>query len=140
MPASIKLDVSSLVGGLDALLPFLDTEIKIALAEAALEVENQAKEVHEYTDRTQHLTQSIGGTPVSGQFLTGYSVDITAGGGEVLYAGAIEFGRPNTVIDTQSRAFWGYRFMRDALDAKEDSFNTKISEAVELAILKAGLG
>lgn len=129
---NVTIDISAIMKAADAAGPALDRHIGAALETAATGIADRARQVHDYEDRTQLLTNSIQAGPVSGNvFDEGISLDVFAGGlGGVDYARYIEEG---TVYITPRM------FLENALEHQLGDSVVRVETAIERAIKEVGL-
>lgn len=133
---SITIDADDLLRATSEVMPLLEEYVKDALHQGVVDVASWAAAPanHDYQDRTEFLSGSIGGSLPTGSLAgNDLSVDFVAGGQQVYYAKYIEFGTRHI------RPGVGYRFMRNAVDAKAAEVADSVQAAVERAIFEAGL-
>lgn len=131
MSVVATLDVREVMAAFDALPSLLDRHAGQAMADAAVEIADGAKDDHDYVDRTQHLTQSIQPGEVTGSLAGTMSVDVTAGGtAGVDYAIYIEEG---------TRHIRPRRFLAMSLERNLDSAALRLETGIGEAFREAGL-
>ena len=95
----VEIDISDLVEALDAVEPALDRELPRGLDLGADVVAAQAKDVHDYVDRTGSLTNSIQNEGVRGAW-SGGNLEVAVSAGAP-HAAPIEFGSRPHVIEAR---------------------------------------
>lgn len=155
---SAEFDLEGLLDSFDQVDEELGRHIPVALKAAGDRIAAQAKETHEYTDRSGQLTNSIDAEQVAGSWSAdNLEVSVAAG---APHAAAIEFGAKAHVIKprykkalripieggfrfakgVQHPGNRPYRYLRNALEAVMPDAEEEVTAAVDLAFLNAGLG
>lgn len=104
--AALDLELKPLADAFKRAPALIDRNMLVAMSLVGTLITNRAKTVHEYTDRTGLLTQSITPSKPEGSFLSGtLSVDVKAGGARVKYGLYVEEGTKPHRIEPKRKKF-----------------------------------
>ena len=157
MSLSYELDITGIIEASKAASAALERHIPVALKLGADIVAAQARKVHDYTDRTSELTNSIMPGPVSGSLAQGLDVTVAAGAPYSLFVE--EDTDPHPIRprhrkklrfpveggfafadEVQHPGTTGTHFLSNAAEARISDVERSLEDAAGLAFEEAGFG
>lgn len=152
-----ELDPAAMIAACQRVHGLLESNVPQALQLSADLVAAEAKQNHNYVDRSTNLTNSIDKDEVQGTFRSGLSITVSAG---AWYGVIIELGtkKKNYPIVPRFRKWLrfpnaggfafskgvihpgitGRKFLANALEAKEPKIQGVLNDATELSFAQAG--